>query len=74
MSALRHTPGKDARFWIGSRDTRWDVYPCREPEEVVAHDWNGFYARTASGEWFKSPASYVFHREITKAEAEASAK
>ena len=35
MSALRHTPGKDARFWIGSRDTRWDVYPCREPEEVV---------------------------------------
>lgn len=74
IATTQHTPGRDARFYIGRIDTRWHVYPAQEPEVVVAHDWRGFYGRTASGEWFKSPVSYILVREITKAEAEGGAK
>jgi len=59
------------KFYIARRDTRWDVYPQREPEEVVAYDYYGFWKRSADGTWFQSPASYVFVREIGIVEAEA---
>ena len=59
----------DAKFYIGRRDTRWDPYPQQEPEEIIAHDWHGFWAKTADGRWFKSPASYIRIREITPTEA-----
>ncbi len=61
----------DAKFYIGRRDTRWDVYPQREPSEAVGHDYWGFWTIGKSGEWFLTPTSYVFEREVTKAEAEA---
>lgn len=63
----------DPKFYLGRRDTRWDVYPQKEPLVVVAHDWHGFWARTADGQWFKSPTSYVLQREITEQEANACA-
>ena len=55
------------KFYIGRRDTRWDVYPNQEPEQFVAHDYNGFWA-IHDGTWFKSPTSYVLIREITEQE------
>jgi hypothetical protein len=63
------TMEETAKFYVARRDTRWDVYPQREPEQVVAHDWHGFWAWSAGGFWFKTPASFVFIREITKQEA-----
>lgn len=76
MSALTRgpdTPLPDARFYMGRRDTRWDVYPQREPLEVVAFDWYGCCLRTPEGVWFRSPVAYVLVREISKAEAEGDA-
>lgn len=58
---------KDAKFYVARRDTRWDVYPQREPEVFVAHDWHGFWALTDDGEWFKTPTSYVLIRQIDDA-------
>lgn len=63
----------DRKFYLARRDTRWDVYPQREPLEAVAHDWHGFWALTKDGEWFKTPTSYVMGREVTEAEALAFA-
>jgi len=60
---------RDAKFYIGRRDTRWDVYPGEEPEKVVAHDWHGFWEKDSNGTWFKTPASYVLVRQIAEAEA-----
>ncbi len=57
------------RFYLATRDTRWDVYPNREPVEAIAHDYEGFWALTAAGEWFKTPTSYNLVREITEDEA-----
>jgi hypothetical protein len=57
------------KFYIARRDTRWDVYPQKQPEEIVAHDWHGFWAKGRDGQWFKTPTSYVLQREITEAEA-----
>jgi hypothetical protein len=65
-------PGPRAKFYIGHRCTRWDVYPQQEPAQVVAHDWEGFYALTEDGRWFKSPASYTFMNEISRADAESA--
>lgn len=62
----------DVKFYIGRRDTRWDVYPQREPEVAVAHDWHGFWLFSREGGfWFKAPGSYVLGQQTTKAEAEA---
>lgn len=61
----------DAKFYLARRDTRWDVYPQREPLEPIAHDWYGFWARDPVVGWYKTPRSYVYEREITKAEADA---
>ena len=57
---MAKTMMRDAKFYIGSVCTRWHVYPQRQPLEVIAHDWHGFWALTADGQWFKSPVSYVF--------------
>lgn len=57
------------KFYLARRCTRWDVYPQPQPLEAIAFDWQGYWARTESGEWFLSPASYNFQREITEAEA-----
>jgi len=62
------------KFYVARRDTRWDVYPQREPETVVARDWHGFWAYAPGVGWFKSPASYVTFQEITEAEALALAQ
>jgi len=59
----------DPKFYIARRDTRWDVYPQQQPEEVVAHDWWGFWSKDANGNWFKTPTSYVLVREISEQEA-----
>jgi hypothetical protein len=59
----------DPKFYVARRDTRWDVYPQREPPEIVAHDWYGFWAKTTDGQWFKTPTAYVLLREISEAEA-----
>lgn len=67
------------KFYLARRDTRWDVYPQKEPLQIVAHDWNGFWGRVedvagATGHgWFKHPASFVLCREITQEEAERAA-
>ncbi len=71
MNAAKPSMSKDARFYVGTRDTRWDVYPQREPGEVIAHDWRGFWAFAPAGFWFKTPTSYNLAREITRDEAEA---
>lgn len=60
------------RYYVGKRDTRWDVYPQVQPEQVVAHDCHGFWAKAENGSWYKSPASYCLLREITEQEANAS--
>lgn len=57
------------KFYIGRRDTRWDVYPQPEPEQVVAHDASGFWAKTKDGRWYKSPASFHMLHEISEEEA-----
>ena len=67
MSRQPHKP----RFYLARRCTRWDVYPQRQPLEAIAHDYEGFWALTDAGEWFKTPTSYVFEREITESEARA---
>jgi hypothetical protein len=54
------------KFYLARRDTRWDVYPQREPLEIVAHDYYGFWARSDKGFWFKSPTSYVLQEQITE--------
>lgn len=70
---MAKTMEANAKFYVARRDTRWDVYPQRQPEEVVAHDWHGFWSRSkVTGEWFKTPTSYVLEREITREEAEAA--
>ena len=63
---------RDAKFYVARADTRWDVYPQQQPETVVAHDWYGFWAKTLTGEWFKTPTSYVLIREISRHEAEST--
>lgn len=70
---MNHTKMIRPKFYIGRRDTRWDVYPQAEPEQVVAHDWHGYWAKTPDGQWFMSPASYNLIREISEAEANAIA-
>jgi len=66
-AAAPHRP----KYYKARRDTRWDVYPQQEPVEVVALDYQGFWAKTVRGEWFKSPASYLCGEQITEAEAAA---
>lgn len=68
-ASTRITP-INPKFYVARRDTRWDVYPQREPAVIIAHDWNGFWGRVPeTGEWFKHPASFNFVKEITEAEA-----
>jgi hypothetical protein len=56
----------DAKFYIARRDTRWDVYPQTQPEEIVAYDWYGCWKQRADGSgWYLTPTSYVLVREIT---------
>lgn len=57
------------KFYLGTRDTRWDPYPQREPVRAIAHDYQGFWERNNRGEWFKTPVSYNFSKEITEKEA-----
>lgn len=57
------------KFYLARRCTRWDVYPQREPLVAIAHDYQGFWAQYEPGKWFKSPASYVFHGEISEERA-----
>lgn len=57
------------KFFLARRDTRWDVYPNREPVKAVAQDWHGFWERDAKGNWFKTPVSYVCLEEISEQEA-----
>lgn len=59
----------DPKFYIGRRDTRWDPYPSQEPEQPIAHDWYGFWAKDIKGQWFKAPESYVLIRQISEQEA-----
>lgn len=59
------------KFYLARRDTRWDPYPAQEPIEVVAHDWNGFWAYDRKAGWFKTPTSYNLQREISKLEADS---
>jgi len=59
------------KFYLARRNTRWDVYPSEQPVKAVAHDWHGFWERTVNGEWFKTPTSYDYVREITEDEANA---
>ena len=67
--AVQHTPGPRAKFYVARRDTRWDVYPQLEPQQVVAHDWRGFYQISAEGKWFLTPTSFNLEREISATEA-----
>lgn len=60
------------RFWIGRRDTRWDVYPQQEPQQIVAHDCHGYWEYSTNGFWFRTPRAFNFEREISRAEAEAT--
>lgn len=62
------------RFFIGRRDTRWDVYPQQEPTVGVALDYYGFWAWSPEVGWFKSPASYVTFEEVTEADAIAATR
>lgn len=57
------------KFYIGRRDNRWDPYPSQEPEQPIAHDWHGFWAKDSKGNWFKAPVSYILVREISEEEA-----
>ena len=59
------------KFYVARRNTRWDVYPQREPTQVVAHDYWGFWAYDREAGWYKTPTSFDFEREITKDEADA---
>ena len=69
LTTMRRHDMIQPKFYIARRNTRWDVYPQREPEVAVAHDYHGFWALTLTGEWFKTPTSYDLGREITEAEA-----
>lgn len=62
-------PGRDAKYYLGRVDTRWHVYPQRQRLEAVAHDWYGYWALTAAGEWYMSPVAFNFERQVTEAEA-----
>ena len=60
----------DPKFYIARRDTRWDVYPSREPEKAIAFDWKGFWEQYEPGLWFYNPyTSYNLCREISEEEA-----
>lgn len=71
ITTMRRHDMIQPKFYIARRNTRWDVYPQREPEVAVAHDCHGFWSLTLAGEWFKDPTSYDLGREITEAEAVA---
>lgn len=66
---MRRSDMIQPKFYIARRNTRWDVYPQRQPEVAVAHDWHGFWSLALTGEWFKTPTSYDLGREVTEAEA-----
>lgn len=59
----------DVKFYLATRCTRWDVYPTKEPAQVVAHGWSGYFAKADDGVWYKSPTSYVLSVEVTPEEA-----
>lgn len=69
ITTMGRTDMIQPKFYIARRNTRWDVYPQREPEVAIAHDWHGFWALTLNGEWFKDPTSYDLGREVAEAEA-----
>lgn len=69
LTTMRRHDMIKPKFYIATRNTRWDVYPQREPAVAVAHDYYGFWALTLTGEWFKTPVSYDLHHEVTEAEA-----
>jgi hypothetical protein len=56
-------------------DTRWDVYPQREPPQVIAFNWDGFWALSEKADgtrfWFRTPASYVVIEDNITAERAA---
>lgn len=57
-----------ARLAVGRRDTRWDVYPQQEQEELIAHNYDGFWALLPDrSAWFKTPTSYVIQRLVDNA-------
>lgn len=64
-------PEAKARFFVGRRSTRWDVYPQQEHEQACALDWHGFWAMTKDGQWFKSPSSYECVRDVTREQIES---
>ena len=51
--------GKDTKYYWGSVDTRWHVYPQRQTVQLIAHNWHGFWCPLPDGRWFKSPISFV---------------
>jgi hypothetical protein len=58
-------------YWA-RRDTRWDVYPQREPLQLVKYEWEGFFAPTQDGQWYKTVASFDLARTATEAEIAAA--
>jgi hypothetical protein len=45
-------------LWV-QRDTRWDVYPQREPVQLATHNAEGFWFPQPDGTWYKSSQSYL---------------
>jgi hypothetical protein len=56
------------RYYAGTRDTRWDVYPHRGPVVAVAYDGDHVYTADARGEWCKAPM-YNLGAEVTERDA-----
>lgn len=57
---------KGAYFWA-SVDTRWHVYPQRQPVQLVAHNYDGFWCPLPDGQWYRSPVSFVCQRDADMA-------
>lgn len=71
MSSLSRADMIRPKFYLGRRNTRWHVYPSREPLVAVAVDYRGHWAFSKHGFWYKSPSEFDLTCEVTEAEAVA---
>lgn len=59
------------KFYLARIDTRWHVYPQRQPLVAVALDYRGYWAFSKHGFWYKAPVSYNLEKEVTEERAVA---
>lgn len=53
----------NARLVWARRDTRWDVLPCQQPDELAVYDGNHWWLPCPDGLWFRSPVGLVIQSD-----------